>query len=188
MQRIISYTIAICAIAAASSPASATNLNTCDASLESSFRESAPRDIFTFYNFSAGNWAITSISIDLKNSAGKLIFDTEDGGGGIEVFQSYRTESGDAALAGVTEPEDGGTNMQIDFASFSAGQSHQFSIDVDDTLARSELRQIRVTGSELNGAALQVTFTNGDTPNAEPLVLSGSYDQTNKAVVKQTDC
>lgn len=186
MQKIIKYALAFCTGSTASLPAIASD--NCGVLLTSAFVESAPRDNFTFQNSSQDGWVISNISIDLEPSAGKLIFDTADGGDGIEVFQTYRTESGDANLSAVTEPVDGGKTMQLDFSSFSAGQSFRFSVDVDDTLARSELRQIRVTGSELQGATLKVTFTNNKVAGAEPVIATGSYNQNNQAQVKPEDC
>lgn len=162
--------------------------SSCTAALQAVFIEGAPRDNFEFKNVSNGLWQVISIEIDLARSAGELIFDTEDGGKGIEVFQPYKTEAGDARLAKITQPEDGGTSMQLEFDNFAAQQSFRFSVDVDDTLKKSDLGQIRVTGGELSGAQITVTFTNPDQSIANPIVIEGMYDASNTATLKNDTC
>ena len=124
--------------------------------LEARFIESAPRDRFVFENRSRTPVRIVDITLELAATVGRLIFDTQDGGSGVEVFQPFRTEAGEAVLAGVEAPDDGADRLVLRFERFSPGDGFTFSIDVDDRLPASELGQIRVAGSEIAGAVLLV--------------------------------
>ncbi|MEM7259071.1 MAG: hypothetical protein AAF404_16970 [Pseudomonadota bacterium] len=130
----------------------------CSTRLSGKFTESAPRDRFRFVNASEPGWSVDKLSIALDTADGKLIFDTDDGGAGVEVFQPYRQESGTATVASVEVPQDGQQSITITFDDFPAGAYYAFSIDIDDTLSASELGNIRVTGGELNGTTVMASF------------------------------
>ncbi len=134
------------------------NPKLCQASLTAKFTESAPRDRFEFINVSGEGWQIQKLSLALASSDGNLIFDTEDGGTGVEVFQAYRQESTSATIESVAKPADGDQTIEITFSDFPAGANYTFSIDVDDQLTQSKLGNIRVAGSEINGAGITVDF------------------------------
>jgi hypothetical protein len=127
----------------------------CTVSVDISFREGAPRDRFTIANTSSSA-SIASVELDLDGSAGRLVFDTVEGGTGVEVFQPYRSESGDAGLIGAPVVADGATALALQFEQFGPGQSYTFSIDVDDRLTRSDMGQIMVSGREIEGAMVTV--------------------------------
>jgi len=147
---------------------------TCGVDIHARFIESAPRDRFIFENKSSAETKITSIELDLRPSAGRLIFDTESGGSGVEVFQLFRGEKSDAALSAEPKINDGDNRLALTFSSFTAGQSYQFSIDVDDQLTNSDLGQIRVSGSEIHGAKL-IAVT------ADESSIRGAFDASNQA-------
>ena len=65
---------------------------TCNIDIQARFIEGAPRDRFVIANKSTAA-VISGVSLDLAPSAGRLTFDTESGGSGVEVFQLYRAES-----------------------------------------------------------------------------------------------
>ena len=130
----------------------------CPLHLEAWFVESAPRDRFEFINRSRNGWSVARVELDLANSAGQLVFDTEDGGVGVEVFQPYRAETSSARVADATLPEDGGQRLSVVFERFGVDDTFAFTIDVDDRLTESDLGQIRVSGSEIQGARLSVVF------------------------------
>ena len=88
------------------------------------------------------------VTIDLRASAGRLIFDTAAGGTGVEVFQPLRDEGGTA----VSDVVDGAQVIAVTLRDARAGRRAAFSIDVDDRLMASDLGQIRVTGGEMAGA------------------------------------
>lgn len=128
----------------------------CESGISVMFVESAPRDRFVFDNQT--DTSIATISLDLEGSVGKLYFDTTDAGDGVEVFQPFRVEDSDASLATTPTPGDGDAQLELEFTNFAPAESFTFSIDIDDRLTDSNLGQIRVSGSEIAGARVQVTF------------------------------
>lgn len=138
------------------------NQQHCQAVLSAKFTESAPRDKFRFYNMSSDGWQVQSVKLQLAGSDGNLVFDTEEGGTGVEVFQKFREESQSAKAAVVNEPADGDQSLTIEFSDFPSGANYTFSIDLDDQLKQSELGNIRVSGSEINGAEISVEFVSLD--------------------------
>ncbi|MFK7859103.1 MAG: hypothetical protein AB8B64_09790 [Granulosicoccus sp.] len=171
-------------VSLASDKAEATG-NTCGFSSRIIFLESAPRDRFTVQNTSSGNWSITRVNLDLSSSAGNLIFDVTADGAGVEVYQPYRSENGEAKLSQQPVVVDGDQIIELSFSRFSPGDKHQFSIDIDDQLSESELGQIRVSGGEITGAAIIVAVTNRD---GEEHVVSSVFDETNKATLEGGSC
>lgn len=134
----------------------------CTTGLSVNFIESAPRDRFELVNTSHAAMSVLSVQINLTSSNGKLIFDTEDGGTGVEVFQPYREDSRDASLQTQPVVADGAERLDLAFTNFPSKSRYTFSIDVDDQLVQSQLGQIRVAGSEMAGAELTVVFAGLD--------------------------
>jgi hypothetical protein len=120
------------------------------------FLESAPRDRFEIRNDSSLGQRVQRVTLDLAGSAGRLIFDTTEGGAGVNVFQPFRVESGDAQLDKTPVVQDGSERLDLVFTRFESGERFAFSIDVDDRLTSSDLGQIRIAGAELKGALLTV--------------------------------
>jgi len=157
----------------------------CGVAVNVEFREGAPRDRFRFVNLSEAGWHIEAISLRLESTAGRLVFDTEAGGKGVEVFQLFEVESGTAELNSAQLPDDGGNALDMSFTRFAAGDSFVFSIDVDDQLTASELGQIRVADSEMAGGitALSLRDLSGAL-HAVELV----FDSNSRSSVSVTDC
>ncbi|QUJ75574.1 aggregation factor core [Sulfitobacter albidus] len=132
------------------------------------FVESAPRDRF---ELTVGAAALTAVAVDLRGSAGRLIFDTEDGGTGVEVFQPLRDEGGTQAGS----VADGAEAVRVALRAATPGTRAAFSIDVDDRNTASDLGQIRVTGSEMAGARVTFEAADGST-------LTARFDDSNRAV------
>jgi hypothetical protein len=145
------------------------------------FIESAPRDRFEIRNDSSTGQHIQRLTLDLSPSSGKLIFDTIEGGTGVEVFQPFRVETGEARLRGSPVIQDGSERLTLDFTRFEPGQRFVFSIDVDDQLSASELGQIRVSGREMEGALLNAVFGPSGSAGAE---LQARVDGNNRARAK----
>ena len=145
------------------------------------FTESAPRDRFEIRNDSSADQRIQRLTLDLSPSAGKLIFDTLEGGTGVEVFQPFRIEPGEAQLKGSPVVQDGSDRLTLDFTRFESGQRFRFSIDVDDQLTASDLGQIRVSGREMEGAVLTVVFGPSGGAGTE---LQARVDGNNRAKAK----
>jgi len=122
----------------------------------------------------------------MSSSYGNLIFDVTGDGAGVQVFQPFRNEQGDASLA--TEPgvADGDQQLTLEFSMFDPGQLYQFSIDVDDQLAQSDLGQIRVSGSEMTGASLLFTIVNKD--SGELVEITGEFNNDNQVLLESGDC
>ncbi len=120
------------------------------------FIESAPRDRFEIRNDSSAGQRIQRLTLDLSGSVGRLIFDTVEGRTGVEVFQPFRVDSGEARLSKTPVVQDGSDRLDLTFTRFDPGQRFVFSIDVDDRLPASDLGQIRVAGSEMAGALFSV--------------------------------
>ncbi len=155
--------------------------DSCHVDLNIKFIESAPRDRFVISNDSTTNVEIISASIDLSTSQGNLIFDTEDGGTGVEVFQKFKSETDQVKLVASPEVNDGDNQLDISFEAFSQNEVYQFSIDVDDQNVKSDLGQIRVTGGELEGA--EVTFLIRQNQAHRP--VTARFDETNTTRVYQ---
>ncbi|UWR23093.1 hypothetical protein [Sulfitobacter sp. S190] len=122
------------------------------------FVEGAPRDRFVLSDAQE----VAAVTVDLRGSAGRLIFDTADGGTGVEVFQPLRDEGGTTASSVL----DGAEVIRVVLDGSSADGRAAFSIDVDDRLEASDLGQIRVTGGELEGASVTFETRDGDVATA----------------------
>lgn len=119
--------------------------------IEIEFVESAPKDRFVIANLGSCPLKEFILELDLSQSTGMLIFDTTATGLGVEVFQPFEVAAGNIVqiAAGV---DDGDSRLALRIADLGTGNRAIFTIDVDDTLPRGELGQIRVTGSEISGA------------------------------------
>lgn len=157
----------------------------CAWSTSAKFDEGAPRDYFHITNESTGPWAISAFHLDLKPSAGQLIFDTEAGGKGVEVFQLFDAAPGNVKMKEARIPDDGDTELQVSFNEFAAGDTFSFSIDVDDQLTDSELGQIRVSGSEMAGSVLQIQMVNAQ---GEQRTQQLRFNEANTSVITVSGC
>ncbi|MDG1068596.1 MAG: aggregation factor core [Sulfitobacter sp.] len=133
------------------------------------FVESAPRDRF---ELTVGTRDLRAVTLDLRGSAGRLIFDTAAGGTGVEVFQPLRDEGG----ADAGDVADGAQVITVGLRDARAGGKAAFSIDVDDRLDASDLGQIRVTGGEMAGATAMFETAGGE-------VFTAVFDAKNRAQV-----
>lgn len=163
-----------------------TDSDICAFSSIARFIESAPRDRFSIQNTSAEGWLIHRIQLDLDDTEGKLIFDVTAEGAGVEVFQPFRDEAeGKANLLNAPRILDGDTKIDLNFENFTSGQQYQFSIDVDDQLAQSQLGQIRVSGSEMMGATMILDISG---PDGAGHTVSGVFDNSNRATLLASTC
>jgi hypothetical protein len=143
----------------------------CMRALTMTFTESAPRDRFDIVHTATGV-VVEGVRVDLAGSAGALIFDTESGGAGVEVFQPFQSADGLRARP----LEDGADAIEVDFGNLQHGARAGFTIDVDDRLQNSDLGQIRVTGGEMEGASVVFKLANGE-------AMKAVFDQNNRAKV-----
>lgn len=145
------------------------------------FIESAPKDKFLIQNNSTCNLNTFTLTVDLSDSMGKLIFDTTEAGAGVEVFQPFEIIEGDIQLVSSDAVNDGDKTLTIRIDELNANASAGFSIDLDDTLVNSALGMIRVTDAEIENAIIRIV-----TPNEE--VLSTTFDTTSTASLSVKDC
>ncbi|SFR55799.1 hypothetical protein [Litoreibacter janthinus] len=122
------------------------------AQIAARFVESAPKDTFSFTN-SGCALGQTTLVLDMSGSAGGLIFDTEDGGAGVEVFQPFEAVSGDVASVTVS---DGADVLSLSVSDWPEGAEISFTIDVDDVLRHGDLGQTQVSGGEIAGAEVRI--------------------------------
>ncbi len=118
------------------------------------FVESAPKDRFVISSDTCPLQDVGMV-IDLTGSAGGLIFDVTANGAGVEVFQPVEVQNGAVTAQPVV---DGDQQLSFTINGLSAGNDVIISADLDDVLADSSLGQIRVAGSELDGAFVQMTI------------------------------
>ena len=136
------------------------------ANISISFLEGAPKDRFVITNVGQCNLESLVLKIDLSSTAGKLIFDTTEQGGGVEVFQPFEASEGNIALLDAADVKDGQTSIDLAIAALAPNASVSFTIDVDDTMVQSELGQIRVSKSEIQGGMVAIGGPGLTTSNA----------------------
>ena len=110
-----------------------------------------------------------------------LIFDTSAAGAGVEVFQPFEVEQGDIVQLAADSVNDGDVALALRVVSLAPGDTASFTIDVDDTLPRGELGQIRVTDSEISGAIASITVGESET-------TSTAFDNGSVAQANLSDC
>jgi len=137
--------LAPCILALCTSPALA------DMRVE--FDEGAPVDRFTITNAGACTLSGATVTIDLVESAGRLIFDVTESGAGIEVFQPFRVVAGGDLLTKLPTVSDGDTTVSLGLRSLGPNERVAFTIDVDDTTSGYG---IMVSGSEITGAMVRI--------------------------------
>lgn len=145
------------------------------------FVESAPKDWFSLTN--SGECLLEDIvlTVDLTQSAGKLIFDTTAAGEGVEVFQPFEKREGEIALISSSEVNDGDNALSVRIEQLAPGQSASFTIDVDDTLTQSQLGNIRVSDAEIKGGTVLITFDSATQVN-------GKFNDKGEIVLASPDC
>ena len=141
------------------------------------FIEGAPKDRFVFINAGACPIIDASILLDLSPAPSGLIFDTEDKGPGIEVFQPLEMIKGADTLNSTPTVKDGETAIRLDVVILEPGKTIAFTIDIDDTTSK---RGITVTGSEIAGA--QVTLKTSQSS------ASSKFSTLAQAIIELNDC
>ena len=176
---------AVAAAAAVHAQDTSNPTDICGFSTEVQFVEGAPRDRFIVQNTSSDAWRIVSLSLDLSSSAGNLIFDITAEGAGVDVFQPFRGDGGEASLTSDPTVTDGDQSLVLDFANFAPGSQYRFSMDVDDQLTNSDLGQIRVSSSEMQGATM--TFSVANEQGSEQQI-AGAFNEANRIALAGGSC
>lgn len=121
----------------------------CGPRVQVAFEDGFP-DAFVIRNLSPGGWTLRALTIDLSDSFGKVVFDTEPGAMGLGEAGTYYATSheGPVRLLGARPSADQRT-MELRFAGFTSGNSFAFKIDMDDTAPVSSRGRHRVTFGEM---------------------------------------
>lgn len=151
--------------------------STAQADLVVTFRDGAPKDLFTLTNTGSCVTDPFDVTLDLSPAPAGLIFDITASGQGVEVYQPFELTSGDALLRGTSEVTDGDQTLLLSLTHLAPGDGLSFTIDLDDTGGGSE---IIVSGAEIAGAVVEVS-TGG-------ALFRGTFDASGEAVVQLDDC
>ncbi|MEO0792036.1 MAG: aggregation factor core [Pseudomonadota bacterium] len=122
--------------------------------ITATFRDGAPSDRFVIQNNGSCPIAGATLTIDLKGSRGRLIFDTTAGGPGSLVYQPLRIVEGQAALASGPTVADGAESLTLNVGVLGGGDRIVFTIDVDD---RESSVPTIVDGAEIAGAVIKLS-------------------------------
>lgn len=143
MQRPLSLMLLILA-AMVTSPASAQVVVT--------FEEDAPTDRITVINETACDLVDFDLEIDLRGSAGALIFDVTEAGAGYSVSQPFGIAEGVESVKFGTQVLDGDRSVRVSFHHLQRGKRVVFTADLDDTVVSGPLGPTMITPDELAGA------------------------------------
>ena len=146
------------------------------ADISVTFIEGAPKDRFVISNATCETGPMR-VTIDLRPSAGALIFDVTGAGAGVEVFQPFELVSGGAQVTAAPNVLDGDQILTLELASLGPDADVSFTIDLDDTI---QSREITVASSELSGT--RVLLQGGD------MSAQGTFDASPKLVIRWSDC
>lgn len=114
--------------------------------------EDAYPDVLTITNLSPPGWTIDSLTIDLQNSYGGVVFDTVPGSIGLEMTDNFYRVRNDATLRmTAAKPLANNRVMSLYFDGFGADRSFSFLVDLDDTARISANGRNTVTFGEMSG-------------------------------------
>ncbi|MBR7889753.1 hypothetical protein J9B83_12490 [Marinomonas sp. A79] len=150
------------------------------ADIEVSFVDSAPKDRFVITNMGECVLNNVELTLDLSNSVGRLIFDTTATGAGVEVFQPFEVRKGELTLLSASNIQDGDSSLSLMIETIDPKGSVSFTIDVDDTLVKSEYGNIRVSGSEIANGNVMLT--------TNKTLSTATFNSYGKALVTLDDC
>lgn len=141
------------------------------------FIEGAPKDRFVVSNEGSCDLPALTVTLDLDQAAGGIIFDVSSRGAGVEVYQPFEIVTGAALLNGAPSIADGDSAVTLQLIGLAAGEAFGFTIDVDDTGGG---REITVAQDEIRGAVVAITTPAG--------TATGRFEDRARAVVAVTDC
>ena len=171
--------LAACATLSAAAPAHTAG-NSCGPHLTVTFEEAAPKDRFVILNDGAPGWAITDVRIVLVGSRGRLLFDTEAGGPGLNVYQPFELATPGADVR-VAEVEDGSEALSLSFnpgRALQSGARVAFTIDVDDRVQLADMGPTMISGNEIEGARV---IANAASAGGQSTTLEAMFDRTGTA-------
>ena len=154
--------------------------STAQADLSARFIESAHKDRFVLTNEGPCPLGPVDVVFDIGQSPAGLIFDTTAEGAGVEVFQPFEIVAGGDLVRALPQIEDGDSAISLRLGGLQPGETVGFTIDVDDVQTNSDLGQIRVAGSGIEGAVLRV--------QADNVILEGAFGSDAQVRIPRQDC
>ena len=151
------------------------------ANIEVNFVESAPKDRFVIKNTGECVLKELTLEIDLSQSDGRLIFDTTATGAGVDVFQPFEVREEGIELISSGGVKDGDAALSLGIGSLPPGKSVSFTIDVDDTLPKSELGNTRVAGPEIKNGLVKINL-------GEQKPVTAFFSADSKAIIYLPPC
>lgn len=116
------------------------------------FEEDAPTDRITIINQTACDLVDFDIEIDLRGSAGSLIFDVTEQGAGFNVAQPFGIAEGAQSVIAGTQVLDGDQSVRVSFSQLERGGRVVFTADLDDTVMGGPLGPTMISPDEIAGA------------------------------------
>ena len=132
------------------------------ADLVVTFIEASPSDMFIVENPNDCEYYDFGMQIDLRSSAGGLLFDIAEGGAGASVYQQFGISEGRDAVRSFAPVTDGDRVASILFNRIEGRGRVVFTVDVDDTLPEGPYGQTVVDSSEIAGAMIVITTIGQD--------------------------
>ncbi|MEO9903870.1 hypothetical protein [Nisaea sp.] len=151
------------------------------ADLAVTFVEAAPKDLFIVENRMDCDLYDFGLQIDLRSSAGGLLFDISEGGAGASVYQPFEIAEGHGAIRSFEPVTDGDRVVSILFDRLDGRSRVVFTVDVDDTLPEGPYGQTMIDGLEIAGSKVFMTMV-GEPPSMAAFLPSG------EATVKHRGC
>jgi len=147
------------------------------------FFDGSPEDSIFIRNEDVCETGPVSITIDLRDSAGRLFFDITDAGAGFSVFQPFRIVGGMDFVDALTPVNDGTQAVTIRFLNIPPDGVTTITTDLDDALPGSPTGPTIVDGAEIAGALVTLSLDDGAVP-----ISDARFDTTSSATVPLSIC
>ena len=157
----------------------------CGPQIEILFHEDSGGDVFLIENSSEDPWVLVSLEIDLKDSKGRVIFDTEDGGLGESMHTPFAAGDDHVGLITLPEIRDGDQEVFLQFNAFGPGRYFSFVVDTDDRLEEDSWGQAHVSGPEMSGARARAIVMMHDGSRTQ---ARGRFNAQGQAVLRGGLC
>lgn len=143
------------------------------ADLRVNFVEGAPTDRFVIANAGPCPVGPATVTIDLARSAAGLYVDTTAQGAGVQVFQPLKVARGGEWVAAAPAVADGDQILTTKLTGLPPGAAVTLTLDIDDSLASGPRGQTQIAGSEIEGAAVMVSYDDVGVPGGAPFGADG---------------
>ena len=155
----------------------ATPASSCGPQVRVIYVEDSP-DFFRVEFVEGSNFELTTLTLDLVNSAGRAYVDTAYDSrssarqNGVELDQATRVADGDQRLV-------------LRFRNFRVGASYNYFVDLDDQSSPADGDMDHLTGGEMSGATAVARLVRRD---GEPEEVAGRFDATGTALLSPKAC